>query len=111
MTRDFLPELSQQLLTNRSVYELLSQPTQADFRRVLDGGIHFGGHSSVGGDVYDIWTSPQDPAFFFHHAQIDRLWTIWQEQALASRLYAVSDTITYANSTFERPFTLLPISY
>ncbi len=23
--------------------------------------------------------SPNDPAFWFHHAQIDRIWSLWQE--------------------------------
>lgn len=103
MTRDFLEPLAQQLLTNESVAELLSQPTLADFRSVMDNGIHFAGHSSIGGDLSDLWTSPQDPAFFFHHAQVDRLWAIWQEQDPSSRLYAVSDTITWANSTCSVP--------
>ena len=24
-------------------------------------------------------TAPRDPAFWFHHAQVDRLWAQWQE--------------------------------
>lgn len=107
LSRDFLQPLSERFLTKEAVAELLSQPTLADFRKNLDDGIHFAGHSSVGGDETDIFTSPQDPTFFFHHCQIDRLWAVWQEQDLAERLYAVSDTITYANSTFCRPHLLL----
>ena len=26
-------------------------------------------------------TSPNDPVFFLHHAQIDRMWSIWQRKA------------------------------
>jgi tyrosinase len=56
-------------------------------------GIHGGGHYTIsfvsfpfclalltglsgdpGGDFY---VSPGDPAFYLHHGQIDRLWTIW----------------------------------
>jgi Common central domain of tyrosinase len=25
----------------------------------------------------DLFTSPGDPAFYLHHGQIDRLWTLW----------------------------------
>lgn len=44
-----------------------------------DRGIHGGGHYSVGGTVADFFGSPQDPAFFLHHAQVDRLWASWQD--------------------------------
>ncbi|KAJ3543058.1 hypothetical protein NM208_g3782 [Fusarium decemcellulare] len=98
MTRDFLQPLSQEFLTRESVAELLAQPTMADFRRTLDLGIHFAGHAGIGGDLSDVFTSPQDPAFYFHHGQIDRLWAMWQEQDLPSRLNATSDTQTYGNS-------------
>ena len=98
LQRDFLQPLSDNFLTKEKVDSLLSAPTIAEFRKILDDGTHFAGHSTVGGDMSDIFTSPQDPAFYFHHAQIDRLWTIWQAADPASRTYAVSDTVTYANS-------------
>ena len=28
--------------------------------------------------------SPNDPIFFLHHAQVDRLWAAWQEANLAA---------------------------
>lgn len=40
----------------------------------------------------DIFNSPADPAFWLHHAMIDRTWWIWQLQDLDSRLTAVSGT-------------------
>jgi tyrosinase len=41
-------------------------------------------HSSVGGDggfmsAFD--TAPLDPVFWMHHANIDRLWTVWLQDA------------------------------
>lgn len=30
--------------------------------------------------------SPNDPLFFLHHAAIDRLWTLWQEQDKPNRV-------------------------
>ena len=29
--------------------------------------------------------SPNDPAFWFHHAQVDRIWSLWQENNPAKR--------------------------
>lgn len=46
----------------------------------LDKGIHGGGHFAIGGTVSDFFGSPQDPAFFLHHSQLDRLWAAWQDR-------------------------------
>ncbi len=35
-------------------------------------------HRWVGGNMLQA-SSPNDPVFFMHHAAIDRMWTIWQE--------------------------------
>jgi tyrosinase len=60
-------------------------------------GLHGGGHSGVGGEVraifarflgfrltlkmLNVWSSINDPLFFMHHANLDRIWSIWQRQA------------------------------
>src|SRR6266571_1110573 len=36
-------------------------------------------HSAVGGDM-ETGSSPSDPLFWLHHANIDRLWAKWQKQ-------------------------------
>ncbi|KAL8730721.1 MAG: hypothetical protein Q9181_004572, partial [Wetmoreana brouardii] len=42
-------------------------------------GTHTGGHYTFGGDPgFDPYASAGDPMLFLHHAQVDRLWTIWQ---------------------------------
>ncbi|KAM5350402.1 hypothetical protein ACJ41O_006907 [Fusarium nematophilum] len=44
-------------------------------------GYHGGGHLGIGGDtgeLSDMYSSPGDPIFFLHHANIDRLWDKWQ---------------------------------
>ncbi|KAJ3305886.1 hypothetical protein HDU76_004926 [Blyttiomyces sp. JEL0837] len=33
----------------------------------------------IGGDLYYIDTSPNDPIFFLHHANVDRYWYLWQK--------------------------------
>lgn len=59
-------------------------------------GIHGGGHYSVGGIMSDFFGSPQDPAFFLHHAQVDRLWAAWQDAHPALR-YTYNGTGTIFN--------------
>ena len=48
-----------------------------DFTRWLERHPHNFGHVWIGGDM-NTMSSPRDPAFWFHHAQVDRLWTLWQ---------------------------------
>lgn len=102
LTRDFLQVLSSDNLNAASVAALLATPTLADFRSLMDATCHFSSHNSVGGDVADVFTSPNDPVFYFLHAQVDRLWAIWQSADPTNRTYAVSDTRTYANSKCPR---------
>ncbi|WLD94365.1 tyrosinase family protein [Alkalihalobacillus sp. AL-G] len=53
------------------------------FRNYLEGFIdgpqlHNRVHVWVGGHMQFIPTAPNDPVFFLHHANVDRIWTIWQ---------------------------------
>ncbi|KAK3291535.1 uncharacterized protein B0H64DRAFT_420332 [Chaetomium fimeti] len=63
----------------------------------VPGGVHASGHWQVGLNALDVYASPSDPVFWLHHAQVDRLWTIWQGQDLAARTYLVWGTGTAAN--------------
>ncbi len=48
---------------------------------VLDiQGPHGNVHVSVGGWMGGVPTSAQDPIFYLHHANVDRLWNIWLAQ-------------------------------
>jgi tyrosinase len=61
-------------------------------------GVHTGGHFTVGGDPGgDLFVSPGDPYFFFHHAMIDRTYWNWQNLDLAKRQFALAGTITLNN--------------
>jgi tyrosinase len=31
--------------------------------------------------MMNVWSSINDPIFFMHHGNLDRLWSIWQRQA------------------------------
>ncbi|VUC36769.1 unnamed protein product [Clonostachys rosea] len=41
-------------------------------------GMHAAGHFTMGGDSADLFSSPNDPIFFLHHAMVDRLYWVWQ---------------------------------
>jgi tyrosinase len=41
--------------------------------------IHNNVHVWVGGDM-QLSSSPNDPVFFLHHCQVDRIWAAWQQQ-------------------------------
>ncbi|OJJ08125.1 hypothetical protein ASPVEDRAFT_179295 [Aspergillus versicolor CBS 583.65] len=53
-------------------------------------GVHTGGHYTIGGDpAGDFYASPGDPAFFLHHAAIDRVFWTWQNLDPANRTFVV----------------------
>ncbi len=66
-------------------------PDDDSFRGVIEGFVpvpatpasaqsqmHNGTHVWVGGQMGRVPTAPNDPVFWLHHANIDRLWAIWQ---------------------------------
>lgn len=40
---------------------------------------HNQGHAWIGGIMNNTSTSPTDPIFWLHHAEVDRLWQIWRQ--------------------------------
>jgi tyrosinase len=46
-------------------------------------GIHGSVHIWVGGTMSDASVSPADPVFWLHHANLDRLWWAWYNNAAA----------------------------
>ncbi|KAI4912816.1 hypothetical protein J4E90_006222 [Alternaria incomplexa] len=99
-------EVITELLENSNDILTFQNRMQGDFpNRYL--GVHSAGHYTVGGDAgSDFFNSPADPAFYFHHAQIDRTWWIWQNQDLENRRNAVDGTITFNNDPPSRKGTL-----
>ncbi|KAK7972185.1 Di-copper centre-containing protein [Apiospora saccharicola] len=68
-------------------------------------GLHAAGHFVLGGDGTDLFSSPNDPAFFLHHAMVDRIWWIWQ--ALHPTLAAtIEGTVTLNNDPPSRNATI-----
>lgn len=67
------------LPTLTDVVEALTDKTDfSEFRRLEHTSNHGGVHRWIGGDMADPAESPTDPLFFLLHANIDRLWAIWQ---------------------------------
>ncbi|KAK3396984.1 hypothetical protein B0T20DRAFT_356175 [Sordaria brevicollis] len=90
LTRDFMEGVARDLLKHEVVEELMEKTNFTDFARRMEGlpsfdypNVHGGGHFGVGGvlgTLGDAFNSPGDPIFYLHHANVDRLWTLWQLQ-------------------------------
>jgi tyrosinase len=52
-----------------------------------EAGLHGGGYFAIGGVAFDFFASPQDPAFYLHHAMLDHVWAIWQAADPQTRRY------------------------
>ena len=52
---------------------------------------------SAGGSSADLYIGPVDPLFFPHHANIDRIWWLWQQRDLESRLQDMEGNLTPPN--------------
>lgn len=103
------------ILKNNDIWNF--QMTMQGWPGTPDLGVHGGGHYSMGGDPgRDFFVSPGDPLFYLHHAQIDRVWWIWQQLDRKTRLGAsgISGTGTFrdmppsANTTLE---TVIDLGY
>nr|WP_281372845.1 tyrosinase family protein [Kineococcus aurantiacus] len=72
-------------LNNFTTYDLAPwDATVASFRNRLEGWhagsrLHNQVHRWVGGDML-VGTSPNDPVFWLHHCNIDRIWWSWQSR-------------------------------
>jgi len=93
----FAPEKETELLGERDFDNfsiVLETRLQLDGRRFAeDWGLHAGGHRTVGGDMVDPWSSPSDPLFYLHHANLDRVWARWQAADPRGRQFQVAGPI------------------
>ena len=103
LIRDIGPEISSHALTYQNVTDLLTHsPDYLTFINIL-AGVHAAGHAAIGGStgiLTDAFTSPGDPAFYFHHAMIDRVWTIWQNLDISHRKRQLQGSPTWFNGEF-----------
>ncbi|KAK4455207.1 monooxygenase [Podospora aff. communis PSN243] len=83
-----------------------------DFRYRLESGPHAAVHGGVGGgnrglgDLGFHDASPNDPLFFLHHTQVDRLWWLWQQQNPSARTMAYEGTRPLPDGLAGPPATL-----
>jgi len=52
--------------------------TSNGFRIEFENGPHLLVHGIIAGHMGTNW-SPADPLFYLHHANVDRIWTMWQD--------------------------------
>ncbi|KJZ75720.1 hypothetical protein HIM_04877 [Hirsutella minnesotensis 3608] len=97
ITRDYYQQGSTAGLTHKTISDLWALESIHDFRPLLEALAHPTSHVFVGGEESDQYASPNDPVFYLLHAQIDRLWTVWQGQDYASRRSALDGTVTMQN--------------
>jgi len=70
---------------------VLSQPTYGEFLDQLESRAHNSIPQWIMGD-FILMTAPNDPVFYLHHAQVDRLWWMWQHQGDGSNMYEYEGT-------------------
>jgi tyrosinase len=56
---------------------ITNNPEFGIFRRELEGTPHTNTHEWVGGPMADRW-AVDDPVFFLHHSNVDRMFALWQ---------------------------------
>ena len=84
---------------------IMGQPTYAGFRPNLEGNPHAAPHVWIGAPGGHLATaaSPEDPLFFVHHANVDRMWALWQD-------YHGYDTATAASQYTAATSSPTPLS-
>lgn len=118
LKRDLGGAMNTRYANYTTVKNLLLKPDITEYRLLSEGvpytveiGPHGGIHYTIGGDPGgDLYTSPADPAFWVHHSNMDRMYTLWQTLDPAVRKTDINATgyghITWANDPESR-YTLL----
>jgi tyrosinase len=88
LRRDLSPYIPQKWFTTANLLNVTvgqASHTHAKFWAEIQGrypdgflGLHTSGHYTMGGDATDLYSSVNDPAFWLHHAMLDRIYWIWQ---------------------------------
>jgi tyrosinase len=110
LTRNLNSFMSQSFTSQKDVDRLLSSPNITALQHNIDVSVwptlseagimgpHAAAHMQLGRAMDDFWTAPQEPTFMLHHAMVDRIWTLWQEQDPKNRQYALNGTSTIMNA-------------
>jgi tyrosinase len=76
------------------------------FESSLESMPHGPVHNIIGNVMADVMQSPIDPIFFLHHANIDRLWTAWQQGGGGRSTPPASNSYWNGNLTYATKLTL-----
>ncbi|MDP9235485.1 MAG: tyrosinase family protein [Actinomycetota bacterium] len=79
----------------------INSASPSSFRNTLEGWvgprqIHNAVHRWVDGSMQP-GTSPNDPVFFLHHCNIDRLWAVWEQKQAGASSYLPDNTTPAAS--------------
>lgn len=96
-----MPNYIETLVSNAKIATTLSQPDYVSFWRAAEGtwgsftevGQHGAGHAGVSGTMLDVYSSPGDPVFYFHHGMLDKLWHQWQMLDKRKRLKEIGGPV------------------
>ncbi|KAH9830382.1 tyrosinase, partial [Teratosphaeria destructans] len=80
-----------------SIGRIMRAEEYTKFKWAIEFRLHNNIHTAIRGDFWAM-TAANDPLFFLHHAQLDRLWWQWQQQKPEARLEAYEGR-HMANST------------
>ncbi|KAL2134941.1 hypothetical protein VTI74DRAFT_10348 [Chaetomium olivicolor] len=126
LKRDLNADAASRFSSFRNTTDLiLNSKTVEFFRTTMEGdpsyvpnslGVHGGGHFTIAGDPgSDAFISSGDPAFYLHHAQIDRVYWIWQMLDFKNRqdVFGTNTMLNFppsANTTVEDLIDLSPLT-
>lgn len=66
-------------LSPMEAFNLFDEWTNISMRKFLEARWHNPVHAIIGGQM-GAASSPNDPAFFLHHCNVDRIWAVWQSR-------------------------------
>nr|A0A142I737.1 RecName: Full=Tyrosinase-like protein phomQ1'; AltName: Full=Phomopsin biosynthesis cluster protein Q1' [Diaporthe leptostromiformis]AMR44289.1 tyrosinase [Diaporthe leptostromiformis] len=76
------------LVSPSRVAQTLDKPDYIAFFEDFESGPHNAIPQFIRGDFL-TFSAPNDPVFYLHHANVDRLWWLWQQRDPVGRLYQV----------------------
>ncbi|OTB02039.1 hypothetical protein M426DRAFT_74842 [Hypoxylon sp. CI-4A] len=95
LSRDFYDPASKGVLNWANATTIVASDNIKALRNNIEDLWHLNSHTFVGLEAADPFSTPNDPIFYLLHAQIDRLWAIWQGQDLEHRTYAIDGNRTF----------------
>jgi tyrosinase len=95
LSRNFDPTSSKGITTWGNATTIVSSKNISELRNNIELYWHKNSHTFIGKEGADPFSTTNDPAFYLLHAQIDRLWAIWQGQDLAKNTYTIDGNRTF----------------